>query len=87
MRELAGRRVCGPPGNGQMPPPGEGGLQYPIYDEAAAWKKNEWRLKSLGEHHREMLLSMQPFNSDLDANFLGWINRLARIDRHRRLAI
>ena len=28
---------------------------------------------------------MQPFNSDEDANFLGWINRLARIDRHRRL--
>jgi hypothetical protein len=28
---------------------------------------------------------MQPFASDLDANFLGWINRLARIDRHRTL--
>jgi hypothetical protein len=70
-----------------VPPPGESGLQYPIYDEAAAWKKNEWRLKPLGQHHREMLLAMQPFNSDEDANFLGWINRLARIDRHRRLAI
>lgn len=32
-----------------------------------------------------MLLQMQPFNSDPDANFLGWINRLARIDRHRSL--
>jgi hypothetical protein len=28
---------------------------------------------------------MQPFAGDLDANFLGWINRLARIDRHRSL--
>lgn len=73
--------------SGQTPPPGEGGLQYPIYDEAAAWKNNLWRLKPLADHHREMLLTMQPFNSNLDANFLGWINRLARIDRHRRLAI
>ena len=30
---------------------------------------------------------MQPFASDVDANYLGWINRLARIDRHRRLTI
>lgn len=73
--------------SGHLPPTGEGGLQYPIYDDEAAWKKNEWRLKPLGEHHRQMLLMMQPFNSDLDANFLGWINRLARIDRHRRLTI
>ncbi len=28
---------------------------------------------------------MQPFNSDPDANYLGWLNRLARIDRHRTL--
>lgn len=32
-----------------------------------------------------MLLVMQPFNSDPDANYLGWLNRLARIDRHRTL--
>jgi hypothetical protein len=31
-----------------------------------------------------MLWTMQPFNSDLDANYLGVINNLARIDRHRR---
>jgi hypothetical protein len=60
-------------------------LQYPIYDEAAAWTRNEYRLKGLWPHHREMLLAMQPFNSDPDANFLGWVNRLARIDRHRTL--
>ncbi len=71
--------------SGQTPPPNEDGLQYPIYDTAASWQKNSWRLKSLAPHHREMLLTMQPFNSDLDANFLGWINRLARIDRHRTL--
>jgi hypothetical protein len=73
--------------SGSAPPPGEGGLQYPIYDEAAAWDKNLWRLKPLAGHHRHMLHTMQPFNSNADANFLGWINRLARIDRHRRTTV
>lgn len=72
---------------GKVPPPGEGDLQYPIYDDAGAWKRNERRLRPLADHHREMLLVMQPFNSDPDGNFLGWINRLARIDRHRRLTV
>ncbi len=70
---------------GRVPPPNEDGLQYPIYDTADSWKRNLWRLKPLHQHHVEILLNMQPFNSDLDANFLGWINRLARIDRHRRM--
>lgn len=70
---------------GRVPPPSEGVLQYPIYDEEAAWSRNEYRLKGLHQHHREMLLVMQPFNSDTDANYLGWVNRLARIDRHRSL--
>jgi len=34
-----------------------------------------------------MLREMQPFASDVDANYLGWINRLSRIDRHRRLGV
>lgn len=71
--------------SGRMPPPGEGGLQYPIYDEATGWDRNAWRLRPLAAHQLEMLHTMQPFNSDPDANYLGWINRLARIDRHRRL--
>lgn len=70
---------------GQVPPPGEGVLQYPIYDEESVWKRNEYRLKGLHPHHREMLQMMQPFASDSDANYLGWLNRLARIDRHRTL--
>jgi hypothetical protein len=70
---------------GQVPPPTEGVLQYPIYYEEAAWKRNEYRLKGLHPHHREMLLIMQPFNSDSDASYLGWLNRLVRIDRHRTL--
>lgn len=72
---------------GHLPPPDEETLQYPIYESLKAWKNNEARLKHLLPHHREMLWTMQPFNSDLDANYLGVINRLARIDRHRRLTI
>jgi hypothetical protein len=71
--------------SGSVPPPNEGGLQYPIYDDESAWERNRWRLKTLAPHHLAMLETMQPFRSDADANYLGWINRLARIDRHRRL--
>lgn len=72
---------------GKMPPPDEGKLQYPIYEDESAWEKNLYRLKHLRDHHRDMLLLMQPFSSDVDANYLGLINRLARIDRHRRLTV
>jgi hypothetical protein len=71
--------------SGVIPPPGEGQLQYPIYDTEEAWNRNLYRLKHLPDHHRLMLKVMQPFSSSLDANYLGWINRLARIDRHRHL--
>lgn len=71
----------------QLPPPDEGTLQYPIYESIDAWTRNEYRLKHLAPHHRHMLLKMQPFNSNPDANYLGMVNRLARIDRHRRLTI
>lgn len=71
--------------SGTRPPPNENHLQYPIFDEEKHWKNSLYRLNGLAPHHREMLKTMQPFNSDSDANFLGWINRLARIDRHRRL--
>lgn len=71
--------------SGRVPPPDEHGLQYPIYDDEKAWQKNLWRLKHMAPHQIEMLRRMQPFHSDPDANYLGWINRLARIDRHRRL--
>lgn len=66
---------------GRLPPPDEGTLQYPIYESIDAWTRNEYRLKHLAPHHRGMLLHMQPFNSDPDANYLGVISRLARIDR------
>lgn len=71
--------------SGSIPPPGEEKLQYPIYESAKGWKNNEGRLAELAPHHRSMLLEMQPFNSDPDANYLGFIHDLARIDRHRRM--
>ena len=55
---------------GQLPPPDDGILQYPIYESMGAWKNNERRLTSLAPHHREMLLQMQPFNGNADANYL-----------------
>lgn len=72
----------------QEPPVGEDQLQYPICETRESWNRNLRRLKPLAEHHREMLLTMQPFMTrHPDANFLGWINRLARIDRHRRMTV
>lgn len=72
---------------GAIPPPKDGVLQYPIYETPAAWESNMFRLRGLADHHRAMLHQMQPYNGDADANYLGWVNRLARIDRHRRLTI
>lgn len=69
---------------GTIPPPRQHVLHYPIYDTEDGWTNNLYRLHGLAEHHREMLHQMQPYNSDVDANYLGWINRLARDDRHRR---
>ena len=71
--------------SGIVPPPGDGRLQYPIYDRERDWERNAKRLGPLADHHKAMLLRMQPFNSDPDANYLRWINRLARLDRHRHL--
>lgn len=70
---------------GTVPPPKEEALQYPIYDDEATWNRNLWRIKGLSQRHQGLLHQMQPFNSDTDANYLGWINRLARVDRHRSL--
>lgn len=73
--------------SGVVPPTGEDRLQFPIYDTYKSWCSQLHRLEILTDHHREMLLRMQPFNGDRDANYLGTINRLARLDRHRRLTV
>mgnify|MGYP001584367912 CR=1 FL=1 len=72
---------------GQMPPPKEHVLQYPVYDTDNAWTKNLPRLRSLAPRHQERLLQMQPFNARTGSNYLKVLNHLARVDRHRRLTI
>jgi len=74
--------------SGQDPPPGAGQLQFPVYESEDAFRGNLYRLKPLGTHHRTILETMQPYrHEDPDTSALGWLNRLARIDRHRRLTI
>ena len=73
--------------SGQLPPPGDEHLQYPIYEREDQWKRNLYRIKALEARHRRMLHHMQPFASDLDANFLARLNELARLDRHRQLNV
>jgi hypothetical protein len=74
--------------SGQDPPPEAGQLQFPVYESEAAFQRNLYRLKPLAAHHRTILETMQPYrHDDPDTSALGWLNRLARIDRHRRLTV
>ncbi len=73
---------------GRNPPPGRGTLQFPIYDTEQGWNRNRHRLGPLAEHHIGILEIMQPYrHEDPDTSALGWVNRLARIDRHRHLTV
>lgn len=72
--------------SGKVPPPKQGQIQYPIYASRTEWDRNLARLDALAEHHRTMLLTVQPFNGDADASFRAWVNRIARSDRHRHLS-
>lgn len=72
---------------GQIPPPNEGDLGYPIFDSESLWQKWMKKHPMLPDHQIELLSIMQPFNNNMDANFLRVINRLSRVDRHRRLTI
>lgn len=73
--------------SGKDPPPGEGSLQFPCYFTEETYRKNENRLKPLSDYHRtEIVEFMQPYrHEDPDTSALGWLHKLARIDRHRRL--
>jgi hypothetical protein len=74
--------------SGQDPPPQAGQLQFPIYESEGAFRENLYHLKPLEAHHKAILETMQPYrHEDPDTSALGWLNRLARIDRHRRLTV
>jgi hypothetical protein len=47
--------------SGTLPPANEGVLQYPIYDDEAAWTRNLYRIRGLPEHQQQRLREMQPF--------------------------
>lgn len=73
--------------SGESPPPDEDRLQYPVCATEKAWRENLRRLQPLHDDHLKMLYAVQPFQGDADANWLAMINRLARVDRHRRLNV
>lgn len=74
--------------SGQDPPPGDGVLQFPIYDTPESWTRNLYRLRHLSDEHRAMLERVQPYQAELqDLNCLRILNRLARNDRHRTLHV
>lgn len=70
------------------PPPNEGVLQFPCYTTESEYRKNEYRIKPLADHHKPIIELMQPYrHDDPDTSAVGWLNKLARIDRHRRLSV
>jgi hypothetical protein len=72
--------------SGQNPPPQKGQLQLPVCFTEADYRKNEYRLKPLADQHRIIIEKMQPYrHDDPDTSALGWLHKLARIDRHRSL--
>jgi hypothetical protein len=73
--------------SGKSPPPGHGQLEFPCSFMEKQFRDSEYRLKPLSEHHRVGIVEfMQPFkHEDPDTSALGWLHKLARIDRHRRL--
>lgn len=73
--------------SGKTPPPGDGVLEFPCSFTEDHFRKQEYRLKPLSDYHRVSLVeAMQPYrHEDPDTSALGWLHKLARIDRHRRL--
>lgn len=73
---------------GSRRPAGHDQLQWPVYDRPELFTENLYRLKPLADHHRDLLEKVQPYrHPDPDTSALGWLHRLAKIDRHRRLTV
>ncbi len=74
--------------SGTNPPPMKGQLQLPVCFTEGDYRKNEYRLKPLADQHRFIIEKMQPYqHDDPDTSALGWLHKLARIDRHRSLHV
>lgn len=74
---------------GQDPPPMHNQLEFPCCFDEDAYERNAYRLKHLKPEHRDDIIRfMQPYgHPDPDTSALGWLHKLARIDRHRRLTV
>jgi hypothetical protein len=71
---------------GTNPPPGDGALQWPIYNSPELFAKQRWRLKHLHNDLVDALEAIQPYQAEFPTwNSLRILNDLARIDRHRTL--
>jgi hypothetical protein len=73
--------------SGKTPPPMAGQLEFPCAFSEDAWLKSNYRLTPLSDYHRiEIIRNAQPYRyPNPDVSALGWLHKLARIDRHRRL--
>jgi hypothetical protein len=75
--------------SGKAPPPKKDQIEFPCAYKEADWDKNLYRLEALSEYHRDEIVKlMQPYrHEDPDKSAIGWLHRLAKIDRHRRLTV
>lgn len=71
------------------PPPNETAIQFPIYESEASFRKNEYRISSIAQQHREWMEAMQPYASGSVPihTAIYWVNHLSRVDRHRQLQV
>lgn len=71
------------------PPPKRDRIQFPCAYTEGQWLKDLYRLDPLSEFHRDEIIKlMQPYrHEDPDTSAIGWVHRLAKIDRHRHLNV
>jgi hypothetical protein len=71
------------------PPPRDWEIQFPICESEASFRKNQYRIASLAQQHREWIEAMQPYaNGSVPAHTaIYWVNHLSRLDRHRQLQV
>lgn len=86
--------ACAIEDSGIDPPPNPSSTEFPICSDQKEWSRQERKLASLNAGRKRFIKLMQPFHEgELEARYrianynrcLGFLNDLARLDRHRRL--
>jgi len=82
---------------GQRPPPDERKLEFPICEDAEAFKNAGWKIAPLTQEQRDIVESVQPYNMPKDLTpdvvpfslnrTLSILHDWARKDRHRKLHV